>query len=271
MNRFTDKTVLITGSSRGIGAATATAFAAEGARVAINYRSDESGAIETQVAIVAAGGTANVFRADIGNADDVAALAEQVEAGLGPIDVLVNNAAVIDRAHFLDVDLAALDTCWTTNVRGVFQLSQLAARSMAARDGGAIVHVSSILARLACPTRTAYISTKGAIESLTRSMSFDLAEHGIRVNAVAPGLIATEALLTGMPDPELQNDIQRYIPERRFGRPEEITAAILFVASPEASYVNGVIIGVDGGLSGIEAGPPRRRPLPTPVQKLREA
>lgn len=257
MSRFVGRTVLITGASRGIGAATAIAFAGEGARVAINYRSDKDGAISTMNAIVEAGGTAMTFQADVGIRDDVEALAKAVEAELGPVDILVNNAAFIDRSSFLDVDLDVFDHAWNVNVRGVYQLSQLVAASMAQRDGGSIVHLSSILANLAIATRTAYITTKGAIEALTRSMALDLAPHGIRVNAVAPGLIATEALLSGMPDKAVQDEIQRFIPERRFGRPEEITAAILFAASPEASYLNGSIISVDGGLGAAEAGPVR--------------
>lgn len=257
MNRFVNKTVFISGASRGIGAATALAFAREGARVAINYRSDESGALGTAELIAAADGSAKIYQGDVGRSSDVQALVAKVEDELGPIDVLVNNAAYIDRSSFLDVDLASFEQSWNVNVRGVFELSQLVARSMAEREGGAIVHLSSILANHAVGSRTAYIATKGAIEALTRAMSLDLVRFGIRVNAIAPGLIATEALLTGMPDKAVQDEVQRFIPERRFGRPEEITAAILFAASPEASYLNGTVIGVNGGLAAAEAGPVR--------------
>jgi NAD(P)-dependent dehydrogenase (short-subunit alcohol dehydrogenase family) len=255
MTRFADQTVLVTGSSRGIGAATAKAFAAEGARVAINYRGDEPGARATRDEIRAGGGAAEIFRADIGIAADVTRLADDVASDLGPVTVLVNNAALIDRDFFLDVSGDAFEAVWRANVSGVFQLSQLVVPGMIARGGGSIVNLSSILARLAVRNRTAYITSKGAIEGLTRAMALDLATHGIRVNAVAPGLIATEALLAGMPDEQLQAEIQRHIPEGRFGRPEEITAAILFVASPEASYLNGAVIPVDAGLGAREAGP----------------
>lgn len=253
--RFVDRVALVTGASRGIGAATAVALAAEGARVAVNYRTDATGAERTLRTIREAGGTAEVYRADVGDAADVTAMAEGVAQALGPVDVLVNNAAQIDRSHFLEVTPEAFETAFNANVRGVFQLSQIVARSMAERGGGAIVNISSILARLACRQRTAYITTKGAVESLTRAMALDLAPYGIRVNAVAPGLIATEALLTGMPDPELQTRVQSFIPEKRFGHPSEITEAILFLASTAASYVNGAVLGVDGGLGGTEAGP----------------
>ncbi len=167
-------------------------------------------------------------------------------AGLG-MTVLYND--------ILDVELDEFDRIWAANVRGLFYLSQIVARSMAVRGRGAIVHVSSILARLAVPERSAYCATKGAVESLTRAMALDLADTGIRVNAVAPGLIATDALLAGMPDPELQAAVQRHIPGGRFGRPEEVARVIVFLASDEAHYVNGSVIPVDAGLGGREAGP----------------
>jgi len=256
MKRFSDQTVIVTGASRGIGAATAIAFAGEGASVAINYRSDESGARHTRAAIVASGGVAEVFQADVGLVSDVDRLADSVKATLGPVSILVNNAAMMQRSSFLELSLDDFEAVWKTNVRGVFQLSQRVAADMVDRgEGGVIVHLSSILAKLAITNRTAYIASKGAIEGLTRAMALDLAPHGIRVNAVAPGLIATEALLGGMPDAELQTSIQRHIPGGRFGRPEELMSAILFVASPEASYLNGAIIPVDAGLGSKEAGP----------------
>ncbi|MFV1991387.1 MAG: SDR family NAD(P)-dependent oxidoreductase [Acidimicrobiales bacterium] len=257
MSRFAGKTVLITGASRGIGAATAVAFAAEGGRVGVNYRSDEQGARAVAMRIAELGGVAEAYQADIGRSEDVVSLVERVEEQLGPVDVLVNNAAFVDRSSFLEVELDVLDRAWNVNTRGVFHLSQRVAVSMSQRDGGAIVHLSSILANHAVMSRTVYIATKGAIESLTRAMSLDLVRYGIRVNAVAPGLIATEALLAGMPDKKVQDEVQRFIPEKRFGHPEEIAAAVLFAASPEASYLNGTIIAVDGGLAGVEAGPAR--------------
>ena len=117
------------------------------------------------------------------------------------------------------------------------------------------MHLSSILARLAVANRCAYVASKGAVEGLTRAMALELGPKGVRVNAVAPGLIATEALLAGMRDPDVQAAVQRHIPEGRFGRPEEITAAILFAASPEASYLNGAIIPVDAALGARESTP----------------
>ncbi len=253
--RFSGRVVVVTGASRGIGAATAAAFASEGARVAVNYRADRDGAEATVTAIEAAGGEAIAVQADVGETEDAARLVIDVERRLGPIDVLVNNAAAFSRSSFLEADLDELDQVLQTNVRGVFHLSQVVARSMVPRRAGAIVHVSSILASLAVPGRTVYCASKGAVESLTRAMAVDLAPHGVRVNAVAPGLISTEALLAGMPDPELQADIQRYVPGGRFGEPEEIAEAITFLASDSARYISGAILPVDAGLGGREAGP----------------
>ena len=254
-DRFADDTVLITGSSRGIGAATARGFAAEGARVAINYRSDEAGAVATLQTLRDAGGTAAMFQADIGSEDDVNRLAEQVATELGPVSILVNNAALIDRSDMFDLSLEAFDTVWHANVRGLLQLSQLVAAGMVERGRGAIVNLSSILARLGVTNRVAYIASKGAVEGITRAMALELGPKGVRVNAVAPGLIATEALLAGMRDPDRQAAVQRHIPEGRFGTPDEIAEAILFLASLDASYLNGTVIGVDGALGARESTP----------------
>ncbi len=250
-----NRVALVTGASRGIGAATAVALAAGGAGVAVNYRADGGGAAATLSKIEADGGRGIVVQADVSEPGEARRLMAEVEEGLGPIDVLVNNAAAFSRTSFLDVELDEFDRIWAANVRGLFYLSQIVARSMAVRGRGAIVHVSSILARLAVPERSAYCATKGAVESLTRAMALDLADTGIRVNAVAPGLIATDALLAGMPDPELQAAVQRHIPGGRFGRPEEVARVIVFLASDEAHYVNGSVIPVDAGLGGREAGP----------------
>jgi gluconate 5-dehydrogenase len=137
----------------------------------------------------------------------------------------------------------------------VFYLSQLVARRMARRGRGTIIHVSSILAQQTIAGRTAYAASKGAVESLTRAMALDLAPHGIRVNAVAPGLIRTEMLLDALPDPALREQLQRYIPFGRFGNPDEMADAIVFLASPAARYITGVLLPVDAGLRVLEAGP----------------
>jgi NAD(P)-dependent dehydrogenase (short-subunit alcohol dehydrogenase family) len=171
------------------------------------------------------------------------------------VTVLVNNAAGFSRAPFLEVDIDEFDRVWHINVRGVFHLSQLAARKMAERNHGTIINVSSILARLAVPQRSAYCASKGAIESLTRALALELAPYNVRVNAVSPGLIETKAMLAGFPSQELLNNVRRHIPAKRFGQPEELAQAILFLASDEASYINGIVLPVDSALGAREAGP----------------
>lgn len=256
--RFSERVVLVTGASRGIGAATARRFGSEGARVIVNYRSDVEGANRTVAAIRDSGGRARAAQADVGLVADVDRMVADISSEEGPVDVLINNAASFSRTGFLDTDLQDLDSVLATNVRGLYYLSQVVARSMVERRRGSIIHISSILARLAVPNRTVYCASKGAVEALTRAMALDLAPYGVRVNAVAPGLISTEALLAGMPDESLQEAIQSHIPVGRFGEPAELAAAIAWVASDDASYVNGALIPVDAALGSKEAGPPPR-------------
>jgi len=254
--RFSDQVVIVTGASRGIGQATAIGFARENARVVINYHLDEAGAQQTLTQIQALGGRATLLCADLGQLLEIDRLVGQVESQIGPIDVLVNNAAAFNRDPFLEVTVEELDRVWNTNVRGLFYLSQQAARRMARRRQGCLVHVSSIGARLAVASRTAYVAGKGAVESLTRAMALDLAPYNIRVNAVVPGLIRTEGLLASMPDPAQQAALAAYIPGGRFGEPGEVADVIMFLASEGARYVNGALIAVDGGMGAREAGFP---------------
>lgn len=256
--RFEGQVVIVTGASQGIGQATAVAFAREGAHVIINYNATEAGARETLAAIDADGsGAGTLVQANVGRPDDCRRLFSAAEA-VGPVSILVNNAAGFNRAPFLEVPLEELDRVWAINVRGLFYLSQLAAQKMAQRRRGSIVHVSSILAQQAVPRRTIYCTTKGAVEALTRAMALDLAPFKVRVNAVSPGLIETQAMLAGFPGEELVNEVRQHIPSKRFGQPDELAQAILFLASDEASYINGTVLPVDGALGVREAGPVKK-------------
>ena len=252
---FSGKVILVTGASSGIGRATALAFAQQGARVVVNYRSDQAGASETQKEVDRLGGSAFVMQGDVGREEDVRGMVETITADIGRISVLVNNAAVYSHGNFLDMPLEVFDQVALVNTRGVFYLSQLVARGMAERREGSIILVSSILASVVIPGMSAYCASKGALESMARSMALDLAEYNIRVNVVRPGLIRTKMLLDTMPDETLQADVQRYIPGGRFGSPEEIAETVLFLASDRASYISGAVVAADGGLGVRESGP----------------
>lgn len=252
---FAGKGVLVTGASRGIGRATALAFAQHGANVIINFRADEDGARETLEQIQLAGGSGFIVQADVADPFAVERMVLQAEGLVSSIDVLVNNAAAFNRSSFLDVSLEDLDASFNTNVRGVYHLSQLIAKGMVQRRKGSIIHISSILARLSVPKRSVYCATKGAIESLTKAMALDLVDFGVRVNAIAPGLIGTEAMTAGFGSETKLAEMESHIPGEKFGDPMDIANAVIFLASDLARYITGVILPVDMGLSAREAGP----------------
>ncbi len=247
--------VLITGASRGIGAATAKAFAAQGHAVAINYRTDEAGAQAVLHEIGRAGGQAMLAQADVADVAACERLLAQISNELGPVNILINNAAQFDREPFEHVNLEDARRVLNANVLGPFVLSQLVVRELLARKAsGSIVHISSVLAQHAFENRSIYIASKGAIEALTRAMAIELAQHNIRVNCVAPGLIATEALMAGLPN-EARAATEALIPLGRLGEPSEIADTIVFLASDAARYITGVVLPVDGGVAARESSP----------------
>ncbi|MBE0687751.1 MAG: SDR family oxidoreductase [Anaerolineaceae bacterium] len=252
---FAGKGVLVTGASRGIGRATALAFAQHGATVVVNYRADEAGARDTLAVLQQTGGTGYIIQADVADPDSVQRMVSEIEELVPTVDVLVNNAAAFNRSAFLDVGLEDFDASFNTNVRGVYYLSQLVARGMVKRGQGSIIHISSILAKLSVPNRSVYCATKGAIESLTKAMALDLVDFGVRVNAIAPGLISTEAMTVGFGSDTLLAEMESHIPGGKFGMPEDIASTVMFLASDLARYITGVVLPVDMGLSAREAGP----------------
>ena len=240
------KTALITGASRGIGAATAQFMARCGAHVIVSSRKFEA-CEQVATAIRAEGGAASAYAANIGDGDAIEALFEQIAASGLSLDILINNAAT--NPYFgptLDMDLAAFDKTVQVNIRGYFHASVLAARSMRER-GGAIVNVASVNARRAAPGQAVYSMTKAAIVSMTESFARELAPMGIRVNAVLPGLTETKfaSALTGNPD--ILKPLLRMIPLGRAAQPEEIAPMIAFLCSPAANYVTGASFTADGG------------------------
>lgn len=245
--RWEGSTVLVTGASRGLGSAIAKAFAGEGAFVGIGYHRFDKGAEQMLAEIRDIGGDAALVKADVSDAEAVNRAIRAFLAQREGIDVLVNNAAIVDDKPFA---LMATDS-WTaileTNLGGVFNCSRAVVRSMMAKGKGAIVNISSVAGLVASPGQTNYAASKGGITALTRTLAAELAPKGIRVNTVVPGFL-TEGMTQRM-DKRLVEDRRKYIPLARFGNPEEVAHAVLFLASDDASYITGQQLIVDGGLS----------------------
>jgi len=239
---------LVTGAAHGIGAATARAAAQRGFAVAVNYQVARDAAEAVCAAIREAGGNAIAVQADVGRAVEIERLFSAVDKALGPITALVNNAGISGgRSALVEADSVSVGEVIDINLKGTLLCTREAARRMARSrggTGGAIVNVSSIVTRTGGYRLSTYAASKAGIEALTKSLAAELAEEGIRINAVRPGVIATRQnidMANGAP----RNPAQ--IPLGRLGTPEEVADAILWLLSNEASYVNGAIMDVSGG------------------------
>ncbi|OEZ90154.1 glucose 1-dehydrogenase [Janthinobacterium sp. HH107] len=243
--------IVITGSSRGIGAATALLAARQGYAVCVNYVRDAQAAGELCARIVAAGGEAIAVQADVSEEADVARLFDEVDARLGTLTALVNNVGVLERKCRL-VDMAAqrLERVLRTNVISYFLCCQQAVRRMSTASGGQggrIVNVSSVAARIGSPDEYIdYAASKGAVDTLTLGLAKEVAAEGIRVNGVRPGIIYTDIHASGG-EPGRVARLASGVPMQRGGQPEEIADAILYLLGPDATYVTGSILDVAGG------------------------
>jgi 3-oxoacyl-[acyl-carrier protein] reductase len=234
---------LVTGGSRGIGAAVAAGLAADGWPVAVNYRSGEADARRVVAQIEAAGGTAVAVAADVGAPGAADALFAAVEERLGPVDVLVNNAGVRADGLAVQLDDDDWDRVVGTNLTAAFRLTRRAVRSMIRRRRGRVVNIASVVGPSANAGQANYAASKAGLIGMTRTVAVEVARRGVTVNAVAPGFIATDMTR------DLAGGVLDAVPARRAGRPEEVAACVRFLASDEAAYVTGATLVVDGGLS----------------------
>ena len=243
--------LLVTGGSRGIGAATARLAAARGYDVCINFRSNKEAASRVVADVEAAGRRAIAVAADVAVEADVVRLFEGCDRGLGRVDALVNNAAILEKQMRLDaMDAARITRVLTTNVIGPFLCAREAVKRMSTKyggHGGAIVNVSSGASRLGSPNEYIdYAASKGALDTMTTGLAKEVAQEGIRVNAVRAGHIYTELHASGG-EPNRVERVKSQVPMGRGGRPEEVAQAILWLLSDDASYTTGALLDVAGG------------------------
>ena len=245
------KVMLITGASRGIGAATARLAAMQGYDVAVNYAANKSAAEAVVADIRKTGRKAVAIQADVGKAQDIARMFETVDAELGRLDAFFNNAGILGpAAKFVDISAERLERIMAVNTTGAYIAAQEAVRRMSTRlggKGGVIVNMSSMASKLGGANEaTDYATSKGAIDSLTIGLAKELAGEGIRVHAVRPGLIDTE-IHASMGIPDRVERFKSVVPLQRGGRPEEVADAVLWLCSEQSSYCTGLLLDVAGG------------------------
>jgi 3-oxoacyl-[acyl-carrier protein] reductase len=245
---FSEEVAWVTGSSTGIGAASAVALARQGCRVAVHYNRSEDEAREVMEQITASGGDAMLVGGDVSDAGEVERMAREVEDRYGRLDVLVNNAgSLIERRSFSEMTEDLWDRVISVNLKSVFLCSKAVLPIMKRQGSGRIINVTSVAARNGGgPGSAAYASAKGGVSTLTRAMAKDLVSDNILVNGVAPGVITTPFHDRFTP-PDVRENMAAAIPMGREGTPEEVAGAVLFLASPWANYLVGEIIEVNGG------------------------
>jgi glucose 1-dehydrogenase len=251
MGRLDDKVALITGSDSGIGQATAVAFADEGADVVINFHSDADGAKRTAEMVTAAGRRALVVKADVGDEDDVARMFTEALDTFGHLDILMNNASVDSSGTYVaDLDIDDFAAAIRTNLFGPVMCAGyfIRHRKTVGGDGARIINVTSVHEEIPRAGAADYDCSKGALRNLTRTLALELAEEGITVNNIAPGMVLTPFNQEALDDPQARKEQTASIPMKRAAEPKEIAGLAVFLASRDADYVTGSSYVMDGGL-----------------------
>ncbi len=241
-----ERYALVTGSSRGIGRATAVRLAREGCNVAVTYHRSQRGADETAAMVEDAGGRAVVYELDVGDADSIAALAGSLRQRWARLDILVNNAGIYHRRSFDELEYEHWSRTLTVNLDSIYRVTKAFLPLLRASAAARIVSVASVLAFIGSGHGADYATSKAGLVGLTRSLARELAPERVTVNAVAPGMIETDILAGDTPKKRAER--QRRVPLGRVGQPEEVAAAIAFLASRDASYITGQTLHVNGGL-----------------------
>jgi len=245
MTNQTSKVAIVTGASRGIGAAVAERLGQDGFTVVVNYSGDASPAEALARKIEANGGRALTARADVSDAVAVRGMFDAAEAAFGGVDVLVNNAGIMQLSAISDTDDASFSRQIDVNLKGTFNTLREAARRL--RDGGRIINFSSSVVGLLQPTYGVYAATKAAVEAMSSVLTKELRGRGITVNAVAPGPTATDLFLKGKPQ-EVVDRLAKLAPLERLGQPADIANAVAFLAGPDGAWINGQTLRANGGI-----------------------
>lgn len=243
---LTDRIAMVTGGSRGIGQAISVSLAKAGADVAVLFAGNQKAAEETAKQIEETGRRALLIQADVSDANQVDAAVKQVLGQFGRIDILVNNAGITRDNLMLRMKEADWDQVVDTNLKGVFLCTKAVTRPMLKQRSGRIINISSVVGLAGNPGQANYVAAKAGVLGLTKSTAKELASRGITVNAVAPGFIETD--MTAILDEDLQQEMRKQIPLARLGTPDNVAAAVRFLASEDAAYITGQTLNVDGGM-----------------------
>jgi len=244
--RLKGRVAVVTGGSRGIGRAIALALAEEGADVAVNYQRNEAMAREVAQAIERTGRVSDIYQADVSDPEQVQRMRDAVLARFQRADILVNNAGINRDKSFAKMDDDTWRSVISVNLNGVFYCTKVFLDAMAARNYGRIINISSIVGQMGNFGQANYAAAKAGLLGFTKTLARELAGKGITVNAIAPGFIETE-MVAGVPD-DVKQKLLAQIPLRRFGKPEEVAKAVVFLASEDASYITGHVLNVNGGM-----------------------